>query len=106
MKEKVAVATVEGKSYFLIVNLLRDRNIPFVSLVPGVSVPAVVKVFITTEGEKSLIKHEKIIVFHGENELDILVNEVEKMLQGKEAYDEIVIGVDPGEAIGFAAIAD
>ncbi len=35
MKEKVAVATVEGKTYFLIVNQLRERNIPFVSLVPG-----------------------------------------------------------------------
>jgi predicted RNase H-like nuclease (RuvC/YqgF family) len=106
VKEKVAVATVEGKAYFLIVNLLRERNIPFVSLVPGDSVSAEVKVVITTEGEKPLIKHEKILVFSGENELDILVNEVEKTLQGKEAYEKIVIGVDPGEAIGFAALAD
>ena len=106
MKEKVAVATVEGKSYFLIVDLLRERNIPFVSLVPGDSIPAEVKVVITTEGEKLLIKHEKIIVFHGENELDILVTEVEKTLQGKAAYEKIVIGIDPGEAIGFVAMAD
>ena len=28
------------------------------------------------------------------------------MLQGKEAYEKIIIGVDPGEAIGLAAIAD
>ena len=106
MKEKVAVATVEGKSYFLIVNQLRDRNIPFVSLVPGDSVPAEVKVVITTEKEKHLIGHEKILIFPGENELDVLVNEVEKILQGKEAYEKIIIGVDPGEAIGLAAIAD
>ena len=106
MKEKVAVATVEGKAYFLIVNLLRDRNIPFVSLVPGDSVPVEVKVVITTESEKSLLKHERILVFSGENELDILVDEIEKTLQGKEAYEKIIIGIDPGEAIGFAAIAD
>ena len=56
MKEKVAVATVEGKAYFLIVNQLRERNIPFVSLVPGDSVPAEVKVVITTEKEKQLNK--------------------------------------------------
>ena len=106
MREKVAVATVEGKAYFLIVNQLRERNIPFVSLVPGDSVPARVKVVITTDKEKQLIKHEKILIFPGENELDLLVDEVEKMLQGKEAYQKIIVGVDPGEAIGFAAIAD
>ncbi len=39
MKEKVAVATVQGKAYFLIVNELREQNIPFISLVPGESVP-------------------------------------------------------------------
>jgi len=106
VKEKVAVATVEGKAYFLIVNQLRERNISFVSLVPGDSVPAEVKVVITTEKEKDLIKHEKILIFSGEKELDVLVNEVEKTLQGKEAYEKIVIGIDPGEAIGLAAIAD
>ena len=65
VKEKVAVATVEGKAYFLIVNQLREQNIPFVSLVPGEPVPAEVKVVITTEKEKHLVKHEKILIFHG-----------------------------------------
>jgi hypothetical protein len=106
VKEKVAVATVEGKAYFLIVNQLRERNIPFLSLVPGDSVPAEVKVVITTEKEKQLINHEKILIFPGENKLDILVDEVEKTLQGKEAYEKIILGIDPGEAIGLAAIAD
>jgi hypothetical protein len=106
VREKVAVATVEGKAYFLIVNQLRERNIPFVSLVPGDSVPARVKVVITTDKEKHSIAYEKILVFPGENELDILADEVEKKLQGKEAYEKIVVGVDPGEAIGFAVIAD
>ena len=106
MKEKVAVATVEGKAYFLIVNELREQNISFISLVPGEPVPAEVKVVITTEKEKHLVKHEKILIFTSENELDDLVNEVKRILQGKEAYEKIVIGIDPGEAIGLAVIAD
>jgi hypothetical protein len=106
VKEKVAVATVEGKLYFLIVNMLRERNIPFISLVPKDSVPAQIKVVITTEKEKHFIKHEKILIVSNENELDILVDEVEKTLLGKEEYEKIVIGIDPGEAIGFVAIAD
>ncbi len=106
MREKVAVATVEGKTYFLIVNQLRERNIPFVSLVPGDEIAAEVKVVITTEEERNLVKHGKILIFHKEDDLDNLVNDVEKILQGKEAYEKIVVGVDPGEAIGVASIAD
>jgi hypothetical protein len=40
MIEKVAVATVQGKTYFLIVKKLKEQNVPFISLVPGESVPA------------------------------------------------------------------
>jgi hypothetical protein len=106
VKEKVAVATVEGKAYFLIINHLKERNIPFLSLVPGDQVPAEVKVVITTEKEKHLVTYSKVLIFPGERELDTLIDEVEKILQGKEAYEKIIIGVDPGEATGLAAIAD
>ena len=106
VREKVAVATVEGKAYFLIVNELRDQCIPFLSVVPGDPVPSEVKVVITTEKESCLVSHEKILVFHGENELDSLVNEVKRILLGKEAYEKIIVGVDPGGAIGLAVIAD
>jgi len=106
LKEKVAVATVEGKAYFLIVNKLREQNIPFISLVPGDVVPAEVRAAITTEKEKHLVKNENILIIPSENELDDLVNEVKRILQGKEAYEKILIGIDPGEAIGLAVIAD
>jgi hypothetical protein len=106
MKEKVAVATVQGKAYFLIVNKLKERNIPFISLVPGETVPTEVKAVITTEKEKHRINHEKILVYDSETEPCILANEVMKILQGKEVYEKIVIGVDPGEVFGLAVIAD
>ena len=106
MEEKVAVATVEGKAYFLIVNHLKERNIPFLSLVPGNQIAVEVKVVITTEKEKDLITHSKKLIFPGEHDLDTLIEEVEKILQGKEAYEKIVVGIDPGAAIGMVAIAD
>jgi transcriptional accessory protein Tex/SPT6 len=106
MKERVAIATVQGKAYFLIVNKLREQNISFISLVPGEPVPAKVRLVITTEQEKSLVKHEKILVVQGEDELDNLINEVQKILLGKEAFERIVIGIDPGEATGLAVMAD
>ena len=106
MKEKVAVATVKGKAYFLIVNDLREQHIPFVSLVPGEPLPSEVKVVITTERERQMIKHQRTLIFHEESEIDTLVNEAKRILQGKEAYEKIIVGIDPGEAIGLAAIAD
>ena len=106
MKEKVAVATVQGKAYFLIVNKLREQDIPFISLVPGESVPAKITLVLTTEQEKHLINHEKILIFQSEDELDSLVNQVKTLLLGKTAFQRLVIGIDPGVATGMVAIAD
>jgi hypothetical protein len=106
MKAKVAVATVQGKAYFLIVNKLKEHSIPFISLVPGETVPTEVKAVITTEQEKSKINHEKVLVYNSETEPNALADELVKILQGKEAYEKIVIGIDPGEVFGLAVIAD
>jgi hypothetical protein len=106
MKAEVAVATVSGKAYFLIVNKLKERNIAFISLIPGEPVPTEVKVVITTYQEKHRINHEKILVYDGKTDSDTVANEVMKILQGKEVYEKIVIGIDPGEVLGLAVIAD
>jgi hypothetical protein len=106
MKEKVAVATVQGKIYFLIVNRLKEQNIPFISLVPGESIPAKITLVITTEQEKNLVNHEKILVFQCEDGLESLVELVKMFILGKEAFGKIVFGIDPGVAIGLVAVAD
>ena len=106
MKTKVAVATVSGKAYFLIVNELRERNMDFLSLIPGNPVPAEAKVVITTEKEKHLISHERILVYNNGTAPSTVVNEAVKVLQGKESYEKIVVGIDPGEVFGLAVIAD
>jgi hypothetical protein len=106
MKAKVAIATLDGKTYFLLVDELKNRNIGFLSLVPGESVPAETKVIITTAKEKPLISHDKILVYNAATEPTAVVNEAVKILQGKEAYEKIVIGIDPGEVTGLAVIAD
>ena len=106
MKAEVAIATVSGKAYFLIVNKLKEKNISFLSLVPGETVPTDIKVVITTEKEKHLIRHERKLVYDSATAPDSTANEIRKILQGKEAYERIVIGIDPGEVFGLAVIAD
>ncbi len=106
MKEKIAVATVSGKSYFLLINELKERNISFVSFIPGEPVPITAKVVITTEKEKPLIDHDRIVVYDEKKEPSTAVKEALKILQGKEKYEKIIIGIDPGEDFGLAVIAD
>ncbi len=106
MKDKVAVATVEGKAYFLLVNALREQNVPFVSVIPGESIPPRAKLVITTEEEKGRVEFGKVLIFHSEEELEDLVCEVKKLLLGKEYFEKIVVGIDPGEAIGLAVLGD
>jgi hypothetical protein len=106
MSAEVAVVTVQGKAYFLIVNKLKKRGIPFLSLVPGEIVPTDIKVVITTEEEKHIVNHGKVLIYDGETAPDSTANEIRKILQGKEVYEKIVIGIDPGEVFGLAVIAD
>jgi len=106
MKAKIAVATVSGKAYYLIVTELKRRNMPFLSLTPDDPIPIEVKVVITTKTEQHLINHEKILVYQDGIEPEALVNEASRILQGKEYYEKIVIGVDPGEVFGLAVLAD
>jgi hypothetical protein len=106
MRAKVAVATVNGKAYFHIVNMLKDSNIPFFSLIPSEPISAEVKLVITTEEEKPKINHGKILMFSSEKEIDSLMSAVTIGLQGKERYEKMIIGVDPGEVTGVVVIAD
>ena len=62
--------------------------------------------FITTEKEKAQVQSEKILVFKSEEDLPDLVNKAKRVLQGKEAYEKIVVGIDPGEVVGLAVLGD
>jgi hypothetical protein len=106
MKEKVAVVTVSGKTYYLIVHELKRRNIPFLSLTPYEQIPIGIKVVITTEEEKRLVKHEKMLCFKEGMEPELLASEALKIIRGEESPERIIIGVDPGEIFGLAVLAD
>jgi hypothetical protein len=106
MRVKVAVVTVQGKAYFHIVKLLKENNTSFFSLIPNDSIPAEVKVVITTPEEQNKIVFGKILTFTCEDELDNLMSQVVISLQGKECYEKMVIGVDPGAVTGLIVIAD
>ena len=106
MKAKIALATVSGKAYYKLANELRERGLPFLSLMPTDQVPLGIKVVITTQKERGLIAHPNTLVFEDEADPATVVHEAVRVVQGKRSYDKIVVGVDPGKTFGIAVLGD
>jgi len=104
MKAKIAVATVSGKAYYLLVNELKQRSLDFLSLTPYESVPLDIEVVITTPAERSLIEHPRILVYDDQTDPASVVNDTIQIIGGKKSYETIVVGVDPGKTFGLAVL--
>ena len=74
MRTDIAVATVSGKAYYVVVTELRKKNLPILSLKPGEPIPAGIKVVITTEKEKPLINHDKVLVYEDGGNPEALIS--------------------------------
>jgi hypothetical protein len=106
MKAKIAVATVSGKAYYLLVNELKGRGLDFLSLTPQESVPIDIEVVITTAAERHFIKHPRVLVYTNEANPAEVVNEAVRTLQGEKSSETIVVGVDPGKTFGLAVLSN
>jgi hypothetical protein len=106
MKAKIAVVTVSGKAYYLLVSEMKKMNLPFLSLTPYEPIPLEIKLVITTEEERHLIDHENVLIYKEGTDPQALINQALQHVEGKGSYEKIVIGVDPGEVLGLAVLAD
>jgi len=106
MEAKIAVATVSGKAYYLLVKALKERKIDFLSLTPFENVPLNVKVVITTETERKHIKHPSTVVYQESADPSAVVDEAIKLIEGKTAFETLVVGIDPGKTFGLAVLND
>jgi hypothetical protein len=106
MKTKIAVATVNGRAYFELVTELQKKRLSFLSLKPWDAVPLNVRVVLTTEEESSQVSHPKILVLEQGTNPESVVDEALLIIQGKEGYERVVVGVDPGKTCGIAILGD
>jgi len=106
MKAKIAVATVSGKVYYQLVNKLKARGLPFLSLTPYDTIPIDIKVVITTKNERRLINHPNVLVFEETMDPATIVNEAIRSAEGKRNHDTITVGVDPGKTFGIAVLSN
>jgi hypothetical protein len=106
MKAKIAVATVNGRAYYLLVNELQRKRLPFLSLKPWDPVPLDIKVVLTTKEESHQVSFPKILVFEQESNPESVVDHAILIVQGKQGYEKVIVGVDPGKTYGIAIIGD
>lgn len=106
MKAKIAVATVHGRAYYELVKELKRQGLPFLSLKPWDPVPLDIKVVITTRDESHLISHPQILHFEQGSNPESIVDKAILTVQGKQGYEKVVVGVDPGKTCGIAILGD
>jgi len=106
MRSRIAVATVSGRAYYWLVNELNRRKIPFLSLIPGETIPPSIKVVITTKDESRLVNHPSVLIYNAKKDPSAIIDEAVRIIQNKKTYEELVIGVDPGKTFGVAVLGD
>jgi hypothetical protein len=106
MEAKIAVATVSGKAYYFLVNELKARGIDFLSLTPSEPIPLTVQVVITTEEERTFLRHPVVLVYRKGSSPAEVVDEAIKLVRGKKTFEAITVGVDPGKTFGVAVLSD
>ncbi len=104
-RKDVAVATLNGRVYFGLVERLKRKNIGFIVKKPWETIPLGVRVVFTTRDEAAYVKHHTIL-FCEEKNLDRVVEEASAIIQGLDgkSFDELVVGIDPGKTIGLAVV--
>lgn len=106
MKTKIAVATVSGRAYYQLVTELNRKGLPFLSLKPWDPIPLHIKIVLTTEEESHKVAHPQILLFEQESSPECVVDEAILFVQGKQGYEKVVVGVDPGKTCGISILGD
>jgi len=106
LKAKIAVATVNGRAYYQLVTELNRKRLPFLSLKPWDPIPLHIKVVLTTEEESHQVSHPQILLFGQGSNPEAVVDEAVLIVQGKQGYEKVIVGVDPGKTYGIAILGD
>jgi len=98
----VGILTEDSRVYFEILTALRSEGLKHVSLEFSEPVPANVAVVVSTEDERHRIHFDKVVT---DPDPDVAMEEVKSILAGEKDLTTIVVGIDPGNRPGIAAVA-
>lgn len=101
-QKRIIVATVRGRDYYRIVNMLKNVGLKFDSMIPEEASLSDANVIITSKNEASTINSENVLVFSEANFYPTVFKaKILKSILGNYEDDMLIIGVDPGIRIGI-----
>ncbi|MBC7080964.1 MAG: hypothetical protein H5T44_01755 [Thermoplasmatales archaeon] len=95
----IGLITENFSFYYDIVDLLKRRKIPFITLSYEDNIPSSVDVIITSDKKKLNIKFDKIICYEEGCNIDKLIDKAILLMSKNK---KLLFGIDPGEKIGIA----
>jgi len=96
----IGLLTSNFSLYHDVIDILRRREIPFISLDFSNQIPSEVDIIITSEEDAGIIDFDKKIVCRENCNLETLIDKAEMMCYGENI--KIIFGIDPGDNIGIA----
>jgi len=103
---RIAVATASGKAYYKLVLELKRRRIPFIVVKPRETIPLNIKVAITTRSEKDNICCPIVLQYNENEDPSIIIEKALQILRGKNEYNTLIVGIDPGKIFSIVVIGD
>lgn len=102
----IAIVTSSGKAYYKLVTELKKRELTFLSLTPNEPIPKNVMLVITTSRDKKKVDHPQVFVYAVNEDPSHIIDRVIQRRKGKDGYNKLVFGVDPGKRVGLAVMDD
>lgn len=103
MNNQITVATLNGKSYYKIINFLKSIELSYNELSPIEAINSSTKVIITSEKESTIFKRKNIIIDSELNENPLIIKaKILRNLMEPFIYEQLIIGIDPGKRIGIS----
>src|ERR1044072_8576846 len=101
INQKVTVATLNAKSYYKIINILKLLQLKYEELSPSEALNSYSKFIITSQEESPLFKKRNIMIDSELNDNPVIIKaKILKKLIKTHTYDQLIIGIDPGSRIG------
>lgn len=102
----LGVYTKDFSLYHDILTVLKKRNIVYVVLSAPKHIPERISVILTSKQELKTVSCQKTIAVDSYESVDLAVDLALQHLTGKELYNHLFIGIDPGERPGVAVVGD
>mgnify|MGYP006282819625 FL=1 len=102
----IGVYTKNFSLYYDILKILRKRKIPYVSLSSLDNIPSRIGVVLTSNNELHDVKKTNVIAADAYDTIEHAVDLAVQTLIGKDLYQTVYIGIDPGDKPGIAVVGD